>query len=1646
MSLGGYLQSVCNNLRKYRFVTAVFLGSSSLVFIVALLLWGQLAQAEGLVLLRKPNVQRLQPTLLVIVWTTDEEGVSELQYGVGDLSQTAVVTTTYFTTPDAPPYDAYYIHEATLTDLIPDTLYQYRIFTNGENLTPNGIASVRSGKPTTSTSFRFAAIGDTRKETWERNSVVERLKQIQPDLVVHAGDFAYSEASYKLFEERYFQIFDDLLSSIWVAPTVGNNDMVYNGGQSFVDVFVNPENGSGDPLEAELYYSFDYGNAHFTVIATEIPFDPTSRQYDWIENDLATTTQPWKFVVMHRTPYYTDINQEFKVSSRRIASDLIPLFEAQGVDVVISADVNFYERMKPMMETSLASADEGGILYVATGGGGVGLRQAGKPPWNPMTAHKEKVHHLVIFDVDDCMLTLTAVVGEYGDFATQDVFDTYTLNRCYHSPTADFVANITDGPAPLTVDFSDLSTGDPQSWTWNFGDGAAAWGKQYPSHTYTEPGVYTVDLTVRNPFGNDNKTRSAYITVTEPPDTAFYFAEASYDVVEGESSTATISVAATWPPTEPMTVHYATADESAEAGTDYQAISGTLTFDVGESMQSFTVPITDDLVVEPLETVLLTLSDGAIGDPYTATLSIFDDDMGAGFRFGETNYEVSESNGTVTVTVELTEPLSQTVTVDYETVDDTADGGDYVSASGTLTFAAGEVAQNFVVSLLDDEVIEEDETVMLELLNPVGARLAEPKTAVITIHNDDHLPEIVFEEVATTLDETASLAIVSVRLTKAYDEAVSVDYATSDGNARAGSDYEARSGTLQFAPHETTQIFYVPIYDDGLIEPLEAINLRLSSPVNGTLGDPRTAVLHIADDDNLPQFHLTDSETTVVEGVGWKTFTVELAQADNKTALVDYEVVAANVAETAVAGEDYISVSGTLAFVAGKRQQSFTVPIIDDDLDEALEAVIVRLTNPRGAVLAHPWATTLSLIDDDAPPQIQFAAGSYEAVEGATIPITVTLAVPSGRPITVDYVTSSGTAVSGNDFIPAAGTLTFAAGETSQTFSIPLIDDDTEEAPESLQVTLVNAENSMLNTPNPATITIFDNDSAPLVQFSHATYTVTEGLSPGLGATAVITVSLLGSSDQTVTVNFSTLAQTATSGKDYAPTTIALAFPPGSTEQQVLVPIVDDATDEFDERVTLLLRDWQNAQPGPQTVANLIIRDDDAPPLISFTQANFAHPETDSNGSVTLQVVPPSDKLIKLALTVAGVTAQPGVDFDAVTQTVTLLPGEATADFPLLVHDDEIDEPPETVEMRLLSADNGQFGEQQTAVFTIEDDDSPPLAEFTETAVSVSEASPAITLTVALATLSEQDVELHYATRGATATQGGDFAATSGLLQFPPGVLIQTITIPLYDDVALELEEAFVVELSSPQHAVLGTAHEAVVTIVDDDGPTVGFVETAVFAVESESEAQAIVELSQPFPQPITVTYTTEAGTATSLLDYMPVDGTLTFMPGVISQTISLPLMQDALDEADETVFVRLFPSEFVPEAVTATVTIFDDDAPSQLFFTSPTYEAAEGAGEAAVMLRLDRPAGRPIEVRLATIGGTAVPHVDYVPVFTTITFVPGDLVETITIPLLPDTVPEGNETVEIQLGGLVNGDWGAVRTAVLTITDSHNIYLPIMR
>jgi len=254
--------------------------------------------------------------------------------------------------------------------------------------------------------------------------------------------------------------------------------------------------------------------------------------------------------------------------------------------------------------------------------------------------------------------------------------------------------------------------------------------------------LQTSGLPVTDPTNSITKSRIKIVDALENLPSV-QFSSATYSVAENARSVR-ITVTRSGVATDTLSVNYGTSDGTATAGTDYTAKSGTLTFSARQTTKTITIPITNDTVFEPDETINLTLSNpvgGLLGAPSAAVLTIIDNDgPGPGsIQFDSGSYTVNESARRATVTVIRSGGSVGTVTVNYSTSNGTATAGvDYTAGSGTLSFASGQVVKTFTIPIINDSIDEPDETVNLTLSNPTGgASLGAQNTAILTITDND---------------------------------------------------------------------------------------------------------------------------------------------------------------------------------------------------------------------------------------------------------------------------------------------------------------------------------------------------------------------------------------------------------------------------------------------------------------------------------------------------------------------------------------------------------------------------------------------------------------------------------------------------------------------------------------------------------------------------------------------------------------------------------------------------------------------------------------------------------------------------------------------------------------------------------------------
>ena len=294
-------------------------------------------------------------------------------------------------------------------------------------------------------------------------------------------------------------------------------------------------------------------------------------------------------------------------------------------------------------------------------------------------------------------------------------------------------------------------------------------------------------------------------------------------------------------------------------------------------------------------------------------------------------------------TVSLSGPSATPVTVSFASADGSATGGaDYTSVpSGSVTFAAGQTSQTVTVATLTDSLFEGTESFFVNLSGATGAGIADSQ-GIGTIIDGNVAPTIVINDFTVTEGGTETFTI---SLTGKSATPVTVSFASSDGSATAGADYTTKTGSVSFAPGETSKVVTYATLTDSIFEGTESFFVNLSGATGAAISDSQ-GIGTILDAQSQPV--LTINDVTTTEG-GNEVFTVSLSGASAFPVTVSF----ASSDGTATAGSDYNSKSGSVSFAPGETSKLVTYATLTDSTFEGTESFFVDLSAASGVSGAY---------------------------------------------------------------------------------------------------------------------------------------------------------------------------------------------------------------------------------------------------------------------------------------------------------------------------------------------------------------------------------------------------------------------------------------------------------------------------------------------------------------------------------------------------------------------------------------------------------------------------------------------------------------------------------------------------------------------
>lgn len=512
---------------------------------------------------------------------------------------------------------------------------------------------------------------------------------------------------------------------------------------------------------------------------------------------------------------------------------------------------------------------------------------------------------------------------------------------------------------------------------------------------------------------------------------------------------------------DPVTVRYE-VDDGKDSSTDVSGDhKGEVTFEPFQETATIELAIVNDGVEEEEEEVRVTLrsaENAELGEQIDHRLRISANKLPR-VRFVNATSSAGEETGTQSFAVQLDTLSAEDVVVRYSWTGSAEPADHGVTDSGFLTIRAGQISQPIPAPITNDPTDEEDETIDLTLIAQAGAVVAPGLGQhVHTIVDDDLPPVIGFATAASTVAEGAGTASLTVSLGLASEKLITIEYVAAAGGSAAAEDFTLAAGTLTFPPGVTSLTVPVAIASDLLDEDNETVRVSLQNASNARLEAPGALhTLTITDDDAPPSIEFDQAASSAGEAAGTHAVAVKLSAPSGKT--VSFQIARAGSASEADATLPVTAFS----IPPGGTTATVSVTILNDAVDEDSETAVLTLTGLVNAAAGPQGSHTITITDDDDPPQVRFDPTTPDRAESEASQLyvyRVVLSAASTKPVSVG-VTVSGSAMSNdydinNNDIPVV----FAPGQTQKDIRVTIDEDNAPEADETIILTLGSATNA----------------------------------------------------------------------------------------------------------------------------------------------------------------------------------------------------------------------------------------------------------------------------------------------------------------------------------------------------------------------------------------------------------------------------------------------------------------------------------------------------------------------------------------------------------------------------------------------------------
>jgi hypothetical protein len=331
---------------------------------------------------------------------------------------------------------------------------------------------------------------------------------------------------------------------------------------------------------------------------------------------------------------------------------------------------------------------------------------------------------------------------------------------------------------------------------------------------------------------------------------------------------------------------------------------------------------------------------------------------------------------------------------------------------------------------------------------------------------------------------------------------------------------------------------------------------------------------------------------------------------------------------------------------------------------------------------------------------------------------------------------------------------------------------------------------------------------------------------------------------------------------------------------------------------------------------------------------------------------------------------------------------------------------------------------------------------FTTVRQTAVEQGGSINITAELPAPATQNVLVPFVITG-TASPGSDYTVPANQIVIPAGSLSGSAVINLVNDTATESTETIVITMGTPVNASPGGITQHLVTILDNDLPTVQFTAVGQSCGENSGTLTVTAQLSASWDREVTIPLTIDGTAMGNGTDYRFSDGPiplpLVIAPGATTASLAITIVPDGMVEPNETIVISMrTPTNAIASGNTIhTVTIFDATAPLTVQFTASGQNAAETGGAATITAQLSKAWWQDVTVPFTLTGTALGGGTDYTITPSPIVIPAGSTTATITLSIVDDPLSETNETVIVTLGTPTNAQWGATKIHTVTILDN---------